>query len=136
MKRWAAALGPLAVVCLLTACSSSAEEPWPTSPGPFVLQADQVIADLGAGDFTAVQGMFDPAMIKAAQAVPLNKAWAACQDALGTYRGHAAPTSARTGQSALVQVPVTWANGPGVVTIAFNRNGTIDGLHCYGAPPS
>jgi Protein of unknown function (DUF3887) len=135
MKCWAAALGPLAVVCLLTACSSSAGEPWPTSPGPFVLQADQVIADLLAGNFTAVQGMFDPAMIKAAQAVPLNKAWAACQDALGTYRDHGAPMSTRRGQFALVQVPVTWANGSRAVTITFNPNGTIAGLHC-GVSPS
>jgi hypothetical protein len=94
------------------------------------------MADLAAGNFTAVQGKFDSAMIKAAQAVPLHKAWAACQDALGTYRSHGASTSARTGQFDNEQVPVTWANRPGAVTIAFNSNGTIAGLHCYGAPPS
>lgn len=88
MRRWAAALGPLAVACVLTACSSSAAGSSPASPGPFASQADQVMADLAAGNFTAVQAKFDPAMIKAAQAVPLPKAWAACQDALGTYRNH------------------------------------------------
>ncbi len=136
MKRWAAALGPLAVVCLLTACSSSAAGTSPPSPSPFASQADQVMADLAAGNFTAVQGKFDPAMIQANQAVPLPKAWAACQDALGTYRSHGTPTSARNGQFDLEQVPVTWANGPGTVTITFNLNGTVAGLHCYGAPPS
>jgi hypothetical protein len=94
------------------------------------------MADLAAGNFTAVQGKFDPAMIKASQAVPLPKAWAACQDALGTYRSHGVPASAGTGQFDLEQVPVRWASGPGVVTITFNPNGTIAGLHCYGAPPS
>ncbi len=136
MRRWAAALGPLAAACVLTACSSSAAGTSAASPGPFASQADQVMADLTAGNFTAVQAKFDPAMIKAAQAVPLPKAWAACQDALGTYRTHGAPASARTGQFDNEQVPVTWANGPGVVAITFNPNGTIDGLHCYGAPPS
>jgi Protein of unknown function (DUF3887) len=135
MRRRAAALGPLALACVLASCSSTAGTS-PASAGPFASQADQVMADLAAGNFAAVQAEFDPAMIKAAQAVPLPKAWAACQDALGTYRSHGAPASARTGQFDNEQVPVTWANGPGVVTITFNPNGTIGGLHCYGAPPS
>jgi hypothetical protein len=136
MKRWAAALGSLAVVCFLTACSSSVAGTSPASPGPLASQADQVVADLAAGNFTAVEAKFDPAMMNAARTLPVQKAWAACQDALGTYRSHGAPTFARTGQFDLEQVPVTWANGPGVVTITFNPNGTIDGLHCYGVPPS
>ena len=136
MRRWAAALGPLAVACLMTACSSNAAGSSPASPGPFASQAGQVVADLAAGNFTAVQAKFDSAMIKADQAVSLPKAWAACQDALGTYRSHGAPTSARTGQFDNEQVPVTWANGPGVVIVTFNPDGTIAGLHCYGAPPS
>ena len=38
----------------------------------------------------------------AAQAVPLHKAWAACQDVLGRYRSHGAPTFAeRAGCSTL-----------------------------------
>ena len=65
----------------------------------------------------------------------MQKAWTACQDVLGTYKSHGAPTFARKGQFDLEQVPVTWANGPGVVTITFNPNGTIAGLHC-GVPPS
>ena len=93
------------------------------------------MADLAAGNFTAVEGKFDPAMVKAARAVPLPKAWAACQDVLGAYRSHGAPTFARKGQFDLEQVPVTMANGPGVVTITFNPSGTIAGLHC-GVPPS
>ena len=137
MKRWAAVLGPLAVVCLLAACSSSSTAGTsPASAGPFASQADQVVADLAAGNFTAVQARFDPAMTQADQAVPLPKAWAACQDALGTYRSHGTPVSARNGQFDLVQVPVTWAGGPGMVTITFNLSGAIAGLHCYGAPPS
>ena len=135
MKRWAAELGSLAVVCFLTACSSSVAGTSPTSPGPFASQADQVVADLAAGNFTAVQGKFDPAMIKATRTLPLQKAWTACQDVLGTYRSHGAPTFARKGQFDLEQVPVTMANGPSVVTITFNPNGTIAGLHC-GVPPS
>ena len=136
MKRWAAALGPLAMVCLLTACGRSAAGSSSASPGPFASQAGQVMADLAAGNFTAVQGKFDPGMIKAAQALPLPKAWADCQDALGTYRSHGAPTSARAGPYDNEQVPVMWANGPGVVIVTFDPGGTIAGLHCYGAPPS
>jgi hypothetical protein len=135
MKRWAAAPGLLVVACLLAACSSSAAGSSPPSAGPFASQADQVVADLAAGNFTAVEAKFDPAMIKATQALPLPTAWAACQDRLGTYRSHSAPTFARKGQFDLEQVPVTWANGPGVVIITYNPNGTIAGLHC-GVPPS
>ena len=82
------------------------------------------MADLAAGNFTAVEGKLDPAMIKAA-----------CQDVLGTYRSHGASAFAGKGQYDLEQVPVTMANGPGVVTITFNPAGTIAGLHC-GVPPS
>jgi hypothetical protein len=136
VKRWAAALGSLAVVCFLAACSSSVAGTSPASSGPFASQADQVVADLAAANFTAVQAKFDPAMMNAAQSLPVHKAWTDCQDALGTYQSHGAPTFARTGQFDLEQVPVTWANGPGAVTITFNPDGTIDGLHCYGVPPS
>jgi hypothetical protein len=128
MKRWAAALGPLAVVCFLTACSSSATGTSPTSPGSFASEADQVVANLAAGNFAAVEGRFDPAIMKAAQAMPLQKGWAACQDVMGTYRSHGAPMFARKGQFDLEQVPVTWANGPDAVIITFNPNGTIAGL--------
>jgi Protein of unknown function (DUF3887) len=93
------------------------------------------MADLAAGNFTAVQAKFDPAMIQANQAVPLPKAWAACQDALGTYRSHGTPASAQKGQFDLEQVPVTWANGPGAIIITYNPDGAIAGLHC-GGPPS
>ena len=93
------------------------------------------MAELAAGNFTAVQAKFDPAMIKANQAVPLPKAWAACQDALVTYRSHGTPTFAQKGQFDLEQVPVTWANGPGAIIITYNPDGTIAGLHC-GVPPS
>ena len=134
MKRWAAALGPLAVACLLTACSSATGSS-SASPGPFASEADQVMTDLAAGNFTAVQGKFDPGMIQAAQELPLPKAWADCQDALGTYRSHGAPTSARAGPFDNEQVPVTWANGPGVVIVTFDPSGTIAGLHC-GRPPT
>jgi hypothetical protein len=136
VKRWAAALGSLAVMCLLTACSSSGAGTSPASAGQFASQADQIVADLATGNFTAVEAKFDPAMIDAARALPLRNAWTGCQDALGMYRSHGAPALARTGQFDLEQVPVTWANGPGVVTITFNPDGTIDGLHCYGVPPS
>ena len=134
MKCWAVALGSLAVVCFLTACSSAGTSP--ASPGPFASQADQVVADLAAGNFTAVVGKFGPAMMKAARTLPLQKAWTACQDVLDTYRSHGAPTFARKGQFDLEQVPVTMANGPSVVTITFNPNGTIAGLHCCPARSS
>jgi Protein of unknown function (DUF3887) len=136
VNRWTAELGPLAVVCVLAACSSSSTAGISAaSAGPFASQADQVVADLAAGNFPAVQAKFDPAMIQANQAVPLPKAWAACQDALGTYRSHGTPASARNGQFDLEQVPVTWANGPGAIIITYNPDGTIAGLHC-GVLPS
>ena len=131
MTRWMAAVGSLAVVCLLPACggtSSSVAGSSPTSPGSFAARADHVVADLAAGKFTAVEGRFDPAMMKAAQAAPLQKGWAECQKVLGTYRSHGAPMFARKGQFDLEQVPVTWANGPDAVIITFNPNGTIAGL--------
>jgi hypothetical protein len=135
MKGWAAALGSLAVVCLLAACSSSGAGTSPASVGPFASQADQVVADLAAGKFTAVEGRFDPAMMNAARAVPLPKAWTACQATLGTYRCHGAPAFTQNGQFDVERVPVTWGHGPGAVIIAFNPRGTVAGLHCA-APPS
>jgi uncharacterized protein len=129
-----AALGAVAVACFLTACSSSASTA-PASPGPFASQASQVVADLAAGNFTAVESKFDPAMMTANQAVPLDKAWAACQQVLGAYRGHGTPTFTRKDQFDLEQVPVTMADGPSVVTITYNPDGTIAGFHC-GTPPS
>jgi hypothetical protein len=131
MKRWMAALGSLAVVCFLPACggnSSSVAGSSPTPPGSFTAQADHVVADLAAGKFTAVEARFDPAMMKAAQAAPLQKGWAACQNVLGTYRSHGAPTFAQKGRFDVEQVPVMWAKGPGAVIITFNPNGTIAGL--------
>jgi hypothetical protein len=131
MTRWMAAVGSLAVVCLLPACggtSSGVAGSSPTPPAPFAAQADRVVADLAAGNFTAAEAKFDPAMMKAAQAAPLQKGWAACQEALGAYRGHGAPAFARKGQFDLEQVPVTWAKGPGAVIITFNPTGTIAGL--------
>ena len=132
--RWAAALGSLAVACFLAACSSGAGTS-PTSPGPFASQAAQAVADLAAGNFTAVESKFDPAMMQAIQAVPLDKAWAACQQVLGAYRSHGTPTFVRRYQFDLEQVPVTMADGPSMVTITYNPNGTIAGFHC-GTPPS
>ena len=93
------------------------------------------MADLAAENFTAVEGKFDPAMMKAARTLPLQKAWTACQDVLGTYRSHGTPTFARKGQFDLEQVPVTMGHEPSVVTITFNPDGTIAGSHC-GGPPS
>jgi hypothetical protein len=72
--------------------------------------------------------------MKAAQVLPLPKAWATCQHVLGTYRSHGTATGARTGPFVLERVPITWARGPGVVAITFNPSGTIAGLHCYGYP--
>ena len=93
------------------------------------------MADLAAGNFTAVESKFDPAMMQASQAVPLDKAWAACQQVLGAYRSHGTPTFVRKDQFDLEQVPVTMADGPSMVTITYNPNGTIAGFHC-GIPPS
>jgi hypothetical protein len=103
-------------VCFLPACggnSSSVAGNSPTPPASFATQADQVVADLAAGKLTAVEGRFDPAMLKAAQAAPLPKGWAACQDAMGAYRRHGAPAFARKGRFDLEHVPVTWAKGAG-----------------------
>ena len=131
LTRWMAAVGSLAVVCLLPACggtSSSVAGSSPTPPASFAARADRVVADLAAGNFTAVEAEFDPAMMKAAQAAPLQKGWAACQEVLGRYRRHGAPAFARKGQVDLEQVPVRWAKGPGAVIITFNPTGTIAGL--------
>jgi hypothetical protein len=130
MKRWMALLGSVAAVCSMAGCSSSP----PASAGPFASLARHVVADLAAGNYTAVEGKFDPAMMKASRTVPLPKAWAACQHDLGTYRSHGAPTFARQGQFDVERVPVQWGHGPGTVTITFNPSQTIAGLHCYGAP--
>lgn len=73
MRRWAAASGSLAVMCFLPACSSSAAGTSPPSPAPFASRADQVVADLAAGNFTAVEGKVDPAMVKATRTLPCRR---------------------------------------------------------------
>lgn len=86
-----------------------------------------MVADLAGGNFTAVEGKFDPAMMNAARTLPLPKAWTACQDRLGTYRHHGAPTFARKGRFDLEQVPVTWANEPGVSPSPSTPAGPLQG---------
>jgi hypothetical protein len=130
MKRWAAVLGLLAVVAFLSACSGSS----PTRPGPFASQADQVVADLAARNFTAVEAKFDPTM-KALLTLPLlQNAWTGYQKLLGSYRSHSAPTFARVGQNDVERVPVTMAHGQGEVRISFHPDGTMAGL-AFTAPP-
>jgi hypothetical protein len=130
-----AALGSLAVAGCLAACSSSGTGTAAASPGPFASQAGQVVTDLAAGNYAAVESRFDPAMMQAAQTLPVQKAWAACQNVLGKYRSHGAPTFAQKGGYDLEQVPVTWGNGPGAVIITYDSSGTIAGLHCAPSPP-
>src|SRR5579859_2276440 len=112
MKRWVALLGSLAVVAFSSACSSSgsAGSP-PAHPGPFAARADQVVADLAAGNFTAVQGKFDPALKASLTLTALQQAWTAYQHLLGAYRHHVAPASVRVGQLDVERVPVTMARG-------------------------
>jgi hypothetical protein len=136
MKRWLPAPGIAGRGVILDGLQQQRCGDLASISRPVCFPGGPGLADLAAGNFTAVEAKFDPAMMTAARTLPLQKAWAGCQDALGTYRSHGAPTFARTGQFDLEQVPVTWANEPSVVTITFNPNGTIDGLHCYGVPPS
>ena len=135
MKRWVALLGSLAVVAFSPACSSSVSPP--VRPGPFAAQAGQVVADLAAGNFTAVEGKFDPTL-KASLTLPaLQQAWTTYQHLLGAYRHHLAPASVRVGHLDVERVPVTMAHGQGEVRVSFNPNGTIAGLYFLkaGAPP-
>jgi Protein of unknown function (DUF3887) len=130
MKRGAAVLGLLASMALWPTCSSS-------SPGPFASQADQVVADPAAGNFTAVEAKFDPAL-KAHLTLPtLQNVWTTYQKMLGSCRNHGAPTFARVGQLDVERVPVTMAYGPGEVSISFRPDGTMAGwpLHCRSSAP-
>jgi Protein of unknown function (DUF3887) len=137
----AALLGSLAVVAVLSACGSSGSSNVAgipsTSPGPFASQADQVVAELAAGNFAAVEGMLGPAMTAALPLPALRKAWTAYQDLLGSYRSHAAPASVRVGQLDVERVPVIMAHGQGEVRISFGPDGIIQGLFFLkaGAPP-
>jgi hypothetical protein len=140
MKRWAAVLGSRAVVCFRPACSSSGTSSGvagssPTSPASFAAQADHVLADLAAGNFTAVEAKFGPAMMKAGRTLPLPRAWAGYQQIPGRYRSHGAPVFARQGQFDTEFMPVTMAHRPGVVIIYFTRNGTIAAMYFRGPPP-
>lgn len=142
MTRAAALLVSLAVLIFLSACSTSssglaAPGVSPTRPGSFASQADQVVADLAAGNFAAVEAMED-ATLKAALPLPaLQKAWTAYQDLLGSYRSHGAPVSVQVGQLDVERVPVTMAHGQGEVRISFQPDGMIAGLYLLkaGAPP-
>jgi hypothetical protein len=114
---------------LLPACSSS------SSPGPFASQADQVVANLAAGNFTAVEAKFDPTL-KAHLTLPtLQNAWTTYQQMLGSYRNHSAPTFVRVGQLDVERVPVKMAHGPGDVSISFRPDGAMAGLAFTVPPP-
>ena len=94
------------------------------------------MADLAAGNFTAVEAKFGPAMMKANRKLPLPKAWAEYQQILGRYRSHGAPVFARQGQFDTEFIPVTMAHRPGVVIIHFSPNGTIAAMYFRPPPPS
>ncbi len=130
VRRLAAVLGSLTVLAFLTACGSSGNVAGisPTHPGPFASQADQVVADLAAGNFAAVQAKLDPAMQAASSVADLRKAWTAYQGLLGSYRSHVAPASVRVGQIDVERVPVIMAHGQGEVRISFPPDGIIQGL--------
>jgi hypothetical protein len=128
MKHWAAVLGLLAILAFLPACSSSSSGMPPARPGPFASQADQVVADLAAGSFAAVEARFEPAM-KARQAPNrLQNEWIALQMWTDSYRNHVAPAFTRAGQDVVEQVPVRMAHGHGEVRITFRPGGIIAGL--------
>ena len=131
MKRWAAALGPLAVVCGdgLQQQRRGADicrfVCYPGGPGH---------GRPGGRKFRRCKASSTRTMIKA-------ESGSAPAEGMGRLPGCAGdvPEPRRAdvvhnGQYDLEQVPVTWANGRGVVTITFNSNGTIAGLHCYGPP--
>ena len=139
MKRWAVVLGLLASMALLPACSSSSGVAGisPTRPGPFAAQADQIVADLAAGNFTAVEVKFDPAMKAVLTPHLLQKAWTTYQQLLGSYQSHVASAFVRVGRLDVERVPVKMAHGQGEVRISFRPDGIIAGLFFLkaGAPP-
>jgi hypothetical protein len=142
VRRLGAVLGSLVVVAVLSACGSSGSSSNvagipSTRPGPFASQADQVVADLAAGNLAAVADKFDPALTAALPLPGLQKAWTAYQDLLGSYQSHVAPASVRAGQLDVERVPVIMAHGQGEVRIAFRPDGLIEGLFFLkaGAPP-
>jgi hypothetical protein len=141
VRRLAAVLGSLVVVAVLSACGSSGSSNVAgipsTRPGPFASQADQVVADLAAGNLAAVADKFDSALTAALPLPGLQKAWTAYQDLLGSYQSHVAPASVPVGQLDVERVPVIMAHGQGEVRIAFRPDGLIEGLFFLkaGAPP-
>jgi hypothetical protein len=142
VRRFAAVLGSLAVVAVLSACSSSGSSSNvagipSTRPGPFASQADQVVTELAAGNFAAVEDKFDPALTAALPLSALRKARTAYPDLLGSYQSRVAPASVRVGQLDVERVPVIMAHGQGEVRISFRPDGSIAGLFFLkgGAPP-
>ena len=129
-------LGAIAIALSISACSSHSAAIAPTPPGPFASQADQVVADLAAGNFTVVEAKFDPTVTASLPLSALQSAWTTYQESMGSYKSHIAPASVRQGQLDVERVPVTMTNGQGEVRITFNTNGTIAGLYFLkaGAP--
>lgn len=105
--------------------------------GAFAAQADQVVADLAAGRFSAVTAKFDPLMKTQLSTSALQTAWNSYVQILGPYQSNTATVSVTKGQLEVERVTVTMANATGEVRVAFDPDGSIAGLYLLraGAPP-
>ena len=126
----------LAVAGLTTACGGNS----PTSaasPGPFASQAEQVINDLGAGNFQSVWSQFDASLQAQLSVAALTNGWQVYQEQFGSYKSHGSPEFIPLGSLDVEQLPMIMAHGTEEARVTYEPNGKIAGLVLLkaGAPP-
>ena len=107
------------------------------SPQPFAAKARQLVSDLAAGNFAAVEAEFDATMRLAQPAAVLSNNWRTYEELLGAFVSQGTSSSVSLGALDVERVPVTMAGGPGEVRVTFHPDRTVAGLYFLkaGAPP-
>ena len=126
----------LVVLAIASACSCTPKHA-SAAPGPFAAQAEHVIADLAAGNFQTVYGMFDASAKAQISVAALANGWQVYQEEFGSYRGHGSPEFIPVGSLDVEQVPMFMAKGTQLARVTYEPDGAIAGLLLLkaGAPP-
>jgi len=93
-------------------------------------KAEQVTADLAAGNFSAVSAQFDATVSAGLSASALAAAWQQVAGPLGAYKGHGTPIfKALTPGYQTFFVPTQFESGSIEVQVAFDSSGKIAGFY-------
>jgi Protein of unknown function (DUF3887) len=88
----------------------------------------EIFAALGAGDWTAVHGRFDPTMAEALPPERLADTWATVVGTVGVYERPGEPFVRRQGDFTVVDLPLAFEAGDMTGRVTFRTDGRVAGL--------